>query len=206
MKQTTKTAGELSLKADSDKTKYDPLEIGYALSENVLEELYICAQRHEKIFDEDEFFLILIVGSDPLIRNVQRHKYAAFLHMPKPRPNMSVFLYKKSNQSLKRLWVLPSAISMAYLSESLYVDPKWQNLKKWSDAFFKTFIYDPYTDTFVNKNTNYFFELIRKDNNIKHLSEQEFLDLHGKKVVKPACDKSNSLLADSLEAAKVIMT
>lgn len=163
-----KTAGELSLKARSDKTKYDPLEVGYALCGDVVEQLNICAQRHESIFGEDEYFVALLIASDPLIVGIRRHKYAAFLHMPSPRPEQSCYLYNKKTQRLKRLWTLPNALVMATISETKRVDRRWQKTKGWCDAFF-------------NKT---FWEHIRKEHGISHLSELEYLNANREELIK----------------------
>lgn len=200
-----KTAGELSLKARGDNTKYDPLEIGYAITDDVVEQLQICGNRHASIFDEDEYFLVMIVASDPLIKNIRRHKYAAFVHMPKPRPQMAVFLYNKVTQKMKRLWSLPDARVMAVISELHYVSKPWQLTKLWCDAFYKGFQYIK-TDgepRFVNTNPSEFYNLIRKQNGIKHLSETEFLDANGKEVVKPGLDDVQSLPSDAFDFSKV---
>ncbi len=156
-----KSAGERSQSCSQDKTRYDPLEVAHALLDDTLEQLIECAKKHEKIFQEDEFFLILIIASDPLIKHVRRHKYYAYMFMPSPRPQQVVFLYNRHTQKIRRLWSLPDAKVMATISEMGYVDPKWQQTKEWCDAF-----YD-----------GDFFNHIRKSYNILHLSECEFLDL-----------------------------
>lgn len=182
-----KTAGELSLKAASDNTKYDPLEIGYALCDDVVKQLYICAERHEKIFNEDEFFLCLFIASDPLIKGVRRHKYAAFLHMPSPRPNQSCYLYNKKTQEIKRLWTLPNPLVMAKISEMPYVSPQWQMTKGWCDAFYE----------------KSFWDHIRSQNNISHLSEHEYLDSNREELIKSGCKESESVPTDAFDFSKV---
>lgn len=132
-----KTAGELSLKASSDTTKYDYLEVGHALTDDIGKELMLCAQRHNKIFDEQEFCVGYVIASDPLIKNVMRRKFFAMLYLPSPRPNQAVFLYNKTkDQFTKRLWVLPAADVMSLLSEKTIVNKEFITMKAWSDAFF----------------------------------------------------------------------
>src|ERR1700678_2462524 len=79
------TAGEKSLKAASDETKYDSLEVGYALTEDIAKELAICAERHNSIFDEDEYCVGYLLATDPLLKNVMRRKFFAMLYLPSPR-------------------------------------------------------------------------------------------------------------------------
>lgn len=167
-----KTAGELSLKASSDSVKYDLLEVGYALTEGVMEQLLICAERHDKIFDETEYCLILVVAGDPLIPNGRRHKYTAFPYLPQPRPQQSVYLWNKVKQQVtKRLWALPGAKTMAVISEMGYVSQEWRETKGWCDAFY-----------------GYkFFEHIRKQHEIFLPSESEYLESNREKLEK-ACE------------------
>ena len=182
-----KTAGELSLKASSDNTVYDPLEVGYAVCDDVINQLHICGLRHASLFDEDQYFLMLIIAGDPLIHGVKRHKYAAFIHMPSPRPEQSVYLYTKSTQKIKRLWSLPNAKIMAIISETPYVDKKWQMTKKWCDSFF-------------NKT---FWEDIRHQYGITHLSEHEYLNAHREELIKAGCKESETLIPQPFDFSKI---
>lgn len=182
-----KTAGELALKAASDKTKYDPLEVGYALTEDVVAQLQLCGERHSTIFDEEEYFLVLIIAGDPLIKGIRRHKYAAFLHMPKPRPEQSCYLYNKKTKKIKRLWTLPSAMVMATISEMRMVADKWRNTKNWCDAFY----------------AGKFFEFIRKQHNVKYLSEREFSDAHSEEIVKSRGNQVDPGLTESFDFSKI---
>ena len=182
-----KTAGEMSLKAASDNTIYDPLEVAYALTDDICEQLRICAHTHSKIFDEEEFFLILIIASDPLIQGIRRHKYTAFPYLPQPRPQQTVFLFNKVTQTCKRLWSLPNAKTMAIISEMSYVSPQWQNTKVWCDAFF--------AHTFLNT--------IREQCNISHLSEREYLNANRSELIQAGCNEVEEDLADPFYFSKV---
>jgi hypothetical protein len=185
--QKRKTAGELSIKAASDSTKYDPLEIGYALTDDVVSQLRICAERHEQQFDEVEYFIILVVAGDPLIKGVRRHKYAALLHMPQPRPQQACFLYNKSTKNLRRLWSMPDAKVMAVISEMKNVSPKWRNTKEWCDAFYR----------------GDFFNFIRKKNNITHLSEHEYLNANREKLIQAGCKEVETSFSDPFDFSKI---
>lgn len=201
---TRRTAGELSLKASVDKTIYDPLEVGYALTDDILDQLHICARRHEDIFSEDEFFIVLQVGRDPILAEARRHKYAAFLHLPKPRPSQSCFLYNRHTQSFKRLWCLPNPTVMAYLSEMTYVSPQWRLTKMWCDAFFKGWEYEKVEDKWVNKDEHHFFKVIRNHYNISHLSEKEFLEANRHKLIEAGAQDIGSLPPEPFDFSKVM--
>jgi len=176
-----KTAGELSLKAKSDTTRYDPLEIGVALTDDICEQLQICAKRHYHIFDEDEYCLVLVIASDPLIAGVRRHKYYAYPYLPSPRPEQSVFLYNKINGNCKRLWSLPNAKVMAIISEMPYVDKRWTLTKFWSDSFFN----------------GTFWQEIRDQHKISMLSEIEYLNANRSELIKAGCNEVKGDLPDT---------
>lgn len=181
------TAGAQCLKASSDRSIYDPLELGYAISDDIPAQLFECAFRHESIFDEPEFFVILLVGSDPVLHNIRRHKYYAYPAMPSPRPQQSVYLYDKHKQTLKRMWSLPSAKVMAILSEMVFVAPQWQETQGWCHAFF----------------SGKFHELIREQHHISHLSETEYLDANREKFIKAGAKDLPIFPLDSIDSSQV---
>lgn len=201
-----KTAGELSLKAANDNTKYDPLEIGHALVEdNSIENgLYECIQRHNPIFAEDLYCVGYIIASDPLIKGVMRRNFFAMLHLPSPRPEQAVFLYnKRLDKIIKRLWVLPAAYSpnqdnpkipesdRPWTMERLYltrnVPKKYLTMKAWSIAF-----YD-----------GVFWEFIRKQHDITMLSEKEFLESNREKFIQAGCKELVPSLTDPFDFSKI---
>ena len=183
-----KTAGEYSLKASRDNSRYDPLELGYAMTDDVINQLRICAERHEPIFDEVEYCLCLNVASDPLISHVKRHKYSAYLYLPSPRPEQSCYLYNKITKNIRRLWSLPNAKVMAIISEMPHVAAKWQMTKSWCDSFF-------------NKE---FWQIIRKQNNMSMLSEIEYLEANREKLIKSGCNECDPTLSQPFDFNKVV--
>lgn len=187
MPKRRKTAGEMSLKAAADKSIYDPLEVAQGLCDEVMSNLYTCAQRHEAIFDEEEYFVCLIIAADPLIAGIRRHKFAAFLYLPSPRPEQVCFLYSKKTQTLKRLWSLPNAKVMAALSEATSVRLAWQPTKLWCDAFFNL----------------RFWEVIRLQYGFKHLSESEYLNAHREELIKAGAYDGNAGSPEPFDFSKV---
>ena len=182
------TAGSLSYKASHDSTSYDSLEVGHALTEDIAKELEICARRHREIFDEDEYCVGYVLAGDPLIKNLMRRKFFAFLYLPSPRPNQTVFLYnKRMDQFTKRLWTLPNAWSMACLSELTFVEHAWKEMKGWCDAFYK----------------GKFWEHIRKQHNISMLSEIEYLNANREKLIKAGCQETQSFSTDPFDFSKI---
>lgn len=183
-----KTAGELSVKASSDSTKYNALEVGHALTDDIKTHLELCIETHNKIINEDEYCICFVIASDPLIKNVMRRKFYAWPYLPSPRPNQTVFLYsKKQDKIVKRLWVLPNAATMAELSELHHVHPKYQTMQAWSTAFFK----------------GTFWEYIRFEHQIDMLSEKEYLEANREKLIKAGCKEVNLDFSDPFDFSKI---
>ncbi len=183
-----KTAGALQLQASSDSTKYDALEVGHALTNDILEQLKTCAHEHCHKLNEPEFCVGYVIAGDPLLHGVLRKKFFAYLFLPSPRPNQAIFLYKKADDSLKKLWVLPNALTMACLSEMGHVDPKFRTMKAWSDAFF-------------NKQ---FFELIRSEQQRPDLlSEREYLDAYRDELIQSGGQYVDPGVSETFDFSKI---
>lgn len=203
MKKRT-TAGELSLKASRDCNKYDALEVGYALTEDIQKQLELCIQKHNSIFDEDQYCVGWVLASDPMLKNVMRRKFFAFLYLPKPRPNQCIFLYdKRRNMIIKRLWTLPNAVTMAELSEISTPDPRYAEMKFWCDAFFKGWKYRKKDNAMINQNPSHFFDVIRKQHGISMLSEKEYLNANRERLVKSCSNDTESLIPNSFDITEV---
>ena len=181
------TAGQASLQAASDTTKYDSLEVSHALCDKVLEQLWLCIDNHKHIIDEPEFCVVMNLAADPLLKNVMRQKYYAWPHLPSPRPSQSCFLYRKASNDLQFLWSLPDAMTMAELSEAVHVAKPWKRMKGWCDAFFKL----------------QFWQHIRKQHNIKLLSEIEYLEANREKLVESCSKDSETPGAKAFDFSKV---
>lgn len=182
------TVGQIALKASQDSTKYDALEVGHALTDDIARELMICAQRHRQIFDEEEYCVGYVIASDPLIKGVMRRKFFAFLYLPSPRPNQAVFLYNKSlDQFTKRLWTLPNAWTMACLSELPIVDKQFKEMKSWCDAFYKL----------------KFWQTIRSQHKIKMLSEIEYLEANREKLIQAGCKEVKPGTTEAFDFSKI---
>lgn len=185
---TRDTAGELSHKAASDTTRYEAFELALASHDDVHAQLLECAEIHSKIFvGLDEFCIGLYIASDPLIRNVRRHKYCAFPWLPEPRPHQAMFLFNSSTQKISLLWCLPDALDMAVLSEMPFVDTKWKRTKGWCDSFFK----------------KQFWEHIRSQTGISMLSQQEWLNTYGSESIKSGTDEFEGSVTDTFDFSKI---
>lgn len=183
-----KTAGELSRQADLDQTVYDSLEAGYALTEDIAKQLEECVRKHDPIFNEDEYCVVMQLASDPLLKNVMRRKFYGDLYLPDPRPRQTVFLWSKAKQQfICRLWCLPDVISMETLYEITNVSPRYRLMKAWSEAFYN----------------GVFWQTIREQHNIKHLSKSEYLNAHRAELIKAAGNKVEVLRPDPFDFSKI---
>lgn len=182
------TAGELSRKANADTTKYDSLEVGHALADEIGPQLRLAIENYKNMIDETEFCVVMVIATDPLIHNLQRRKFYCWPYLPKPRPNQSVFLYNKiKDQITKRLWVLPSAMVMAELSSIGYVDKRYQTMQAWSIAFFK----------------GTFWDYVRYDQKTDMLSEHEYFLKHRDELIKAGCKLPTSNVAEPFDFSKI---
>jgi hypothetical protein len=184
-----KTAGELSAKAQTDNTDYNLLELGHAVVDGILEELRTCRALHNPIFDEDEYCIVRVIADDCLINTLKRYKYYAFLYLPSPRPDQTVFLYNKRTDTFtKRLWSLPDAAMMAKLATSSLIVPKeYQRMQAWSVAFFK----------------GTFWNYIRHEHGIDMLSEHEYFLAHREELIKAGCKVPLSNAAEPFDFSKI---
>ena len=182
------SGGELSKKALSDKTKYDALEVGHAMADDIDAQLRESIEKHKNIIDENEFCVVMVIAEDPIIKNLKRRKFYCWPYLPSPRPNQAVFLYNKGKDRItKRLWVLPSAMVMAELTSLAVVDKRYQTMQAWSMAFMK----------------GTFWEYIRYEHDIDLLSEKEYISAHREELIKAGCQVPDSNVAEPFDFSKI---
>ena len=181
------TAGAKSLIALGDNAIYDGREVSEAKFWDVPKQLFECAHRHIPIFGEEEYFAVMQVAGDPLIYTLERHKFYCDLFMPDPRPEQVVFLYNKTLDQMQFLWSLPPAKIMCTISEAHVVDRKWRRTKLWCDAFYQ----------------GKFWGLIRKQNNITHLSKIEYLSANKSRLIEASGKNVESFLANTFDKGQV---
>ena len=183
------TAGELARKAYSDTTKYNALEVGHHMSENIEAELRKSIEIYRPMINEPEFCVVMLIAKDPLIKNAIRRKFYCWPYLPKPRPNQAVFLYNKALDKItKRLWVLPSDMVMAELAgTSMIVNKRYETMQAWSVAFFK----------------GTFWEYIRHEHGINMPSEHEYFLAHRDELLKTGCKIPDATFSDPFDFSKI---
>jgi hypothetical protein len=191
LKEERKTAGELQHQILKDQTKYNPVEAGMSFTQEIVDELGKCIDKHNKIFNEDEYFLVMQLAGDPLLVTVIRRKFYADLYLPDPRPRQSVFLYSKKQQRvIKFLWALPDVEAMEVLTEmGSNVHPAYQRMQVWCKAFY----------------AGSFWTTIRKENGISHLSKSEYLNTHRAELIEASGKEVEVLRPDTFDFSKVMV-
>lgn len=183
-----KTAGQLAQKALSDTTKYDALEVGHWMAEDVEKHLYESVANYKNIIDEDEFCVVMLIAKDPLIANAIRRKFYCWPYLPSPRPNQSVFLYnKRLDKITKRLWVLPCEMVMAEIASLCTVDKRYKTMQAWAIAFFQ----------------GRFWEYVRYDQGVDMLSETEYMLKHREELIKAGCKIPASSFSEPFDFSKI---
>lgn len=183
------TAGELSQKALSDKTDYNLLELGHAISDQIPDELRKCIEIYKHMIDEKEFCIVRIKATDKLISPLLDYKYYGYPYLPSPRPDQNVFLYNKEKDEItKRLWTLPSAARMAQLATTTSVVPKvYQQMQAWSIAFY-----------------NFkFWEYIRYESGVDMLSEHEYFLEHRQELIDAGCKIPDADYSEPFDFSKI---
>lgn len=203
-----KTAGELVLKAANDPAIYNSLEVGYALTDDIQKEIEKCIERHNQIFDEPQYCVIMQLADDCMLKGIMRKKFYGYLFLPKPRPRQLVMLYNKVKNSLIRLWTLPDALTMSILSEMplTSVKEEWKRTKEWVDWFYENWIVESKRgDHFKFKNMKPldFYQKIRKQHGITLESEAEYLNANREKLIHAGCKQVKTPFPDPFDFGKI---
>lgn len=182
------TAGQISNKLRADTTKYNALEVGHAMADDIEEHLRVSIENHVHVIDEPEFCVVMLIAKDPLMANVVRRKFYCWPYLPSPRPNQAVFLYSKlQGRITKRLWVLPSDTVMAELASLQVVDKRYKTMQAWSVAFFE----------------GKFWEYIRYEHDISMPSEHEYFLEHRQELIEAGCQVPESIGIEPFDFSKI---
>lgn len=155
-----KTIGELSAQASRDTNSYCAFDVADEVVKDIEAQVWECISRHKELFDGD-FCVVMLIASDPLLKNMVRRKFYAWPFLPKPRTSQTVWYYYSKADEIKGLWCLPSSDALATLSVIIQVDPAYRKMQRWANLFY----------------TTNFWKEIRKESNISMLSEEEHLEV-----------------------------
>lgn len=182
------TAGEAEKKIREDRTVYKAMEVAEAACHDIMQQVEICADTHHHIIDEPEFFVVMLLGDDSVLKTVTRRKFYAYPFLPSPRPNQSVWAYYKKSKSLQFLWALPEPMTMAALSTMTAVDPAYRNMKMWSDWFYS------------GRFSHYVREFFHKQH---WVTEKQYLRAHSAKFIEAMKNRDSRLGADTTNSLDV---
>lgn len=189
MSENILAASDLAAKAAQDTTKYKAMEVAHAWVEDLYEELMKSVAIYKDKIDQDDFCVIYVVAGDPLLPTLKRRKFYCWPYLPSPRPNQTVFLYnKKADRIIKRLWTLPIAETMAELATpGFVVDKPYELMQAWARAFYK----------------GTFWQFIRRQHDIKMLSQEEFDELNKAELVKAGLESVEPSASESFDFSKI---
>ena len=71
----SETAGQVQNKLLKDQTKYNALEVGHYMAEEISDLLYESAYKHHDVFAENEYCVVMVLAKDPLLKGVVRRKF-----------------------------------------------------------------------------------------------------------------------------------
>ena len=181
------TLGEKYNRVKLDNTKYDPVDMAFAMVDKVPQELVTCADRHKNIFGEEDYFVGYVISDDPFLKGIRRKKYHAMLFMPTPVPEQAFWLYNKVLDTWHFMWCLPKPWAMANYASLTHVDKKKRRMKAWCDAYFN----------------GTFWETIREMHGIEHLSQEEYRLKHRNEIPDFVVDNRNACLSEPFDFSKV---
>ena len=189
MSENTLTAGELAQKAALDTTTYKAMEVAHAWVEDLFDQLMEAVKLYKDKIDQDEFCVVYVIASDPLLPTLKRRKFYCWPYLPSPRPNQGVYLYRKSSDRIVcRLWTLPVAETMAELATpGFVVDKPYELMQLWSREFYK----------------GNFWQFIRKQHEIKMLSQEEFDELNKADLIKAGLESNDPRSAEAFDFSKI---
>lgn len=183
------TASELAAKAAADTTTYKAMEVAHAWVEDLYDQLMESVRVYKDKIDQDEFCVVYVIATDPLLPTLKRRKFYCWPYLPSPRPNQGVYLYRKSSDRIVlRLWTLPVAETMAELATpGFVVDKPYELMQQWSRAFYK----------------GNFWQFIRKQHDIKMLSQIEFDELNKSDLIKAGLEDAQSSPSEAFDFSKI---
>lgn len=183
------TAGELAQKAALDTTTYKAMEVAHAWVEDLFDQLMESVRIYKDKIDQDEFCVVYVIATDPLLPTLKRRKFYCWPYLPSPRPNQGVYLFRKSSDCIVcRLWTLPVAETMAELATpGFVVDKPYELMQIWSKEFYK----------------GTFWKFIRKQHGIKMLSQEEFDELNKADLIKAGLKERDPVAAEAFDFSKI---
>jgi len=121
-----KISSDLSLKAPETR---NPIDLERAMHGDYVKNVLNCVDSHRNQYLGD-FFVVVITKREPLMQNVLRNYFFARASCPTPDYDQAVYHFKRNDDLLNFLWVIPSKDACLHLREhASEVEPsEWQLL------------------------------------------------------------------------------
>ena len=117
MTQKRETVGKISSELlGKSPDSVDPIEIERAMHGDYSKNMFDCWSAGRSSFHGD-FFIVVITKREPLMPNVLRNYFFSRVSCPTPDYDQTVYHYKKNDDVLDFLWVIPSKDACIQLSE-----------------------------------------------------------------------------------------
>lgn len=113
-----RTVGDISSELLAKKPEStDPIEIERSMHEDYSKNMLACWTDARAKYTGD-FFIVVITKREPLMPNVFRNYFFARSSCPTPDYDQTVYHYKKTDDFLDFLWVIPSKDACLQLKEN----------------------------------------------------------------------------------------
>lgn len=124
------TVGKLAVEAQQkDPVSTDARELGGEMTKPYMKELFETLEKGKQAIPGDDFFLVVLTKREHLLKNVVRNYFFYRHTCPTPDYDQAVYHYKKGDDSVDFLWVIPSREGAHGLVENaLMVDPELKEL------------------------------------------------------------------------------
>lgn len=124
MTQRRETVGKISSELiGKSPDSVDPIEIERAMHGDYSKNLFDCWGAGRSNF-HDNFFIVVITKMEPLMPNVLRNYFFSRASCPTPDYDQTVYHYKKNEDVLDFLWVIPSKDACLHLVKNAAVVDK----------------------------------------------------------------------------------
>ncbi len=108
MNEEKKTVGQISLElSQKQPDSKDPIELQREMQKEYIDNLLECVTKHKKEYNSD-FYVVVLTKKERLMQNVLRNYFLAAKACPTPTYDQAVYKYRKENEDVVFLWVVPS--------------------------------------------------------------------------------------------------
>ena len=129
MAETRDTVGKISTELlQKEPETRDPIELEREMHKDYVNHVYDAVDRGKKDFTGD-FFVVVITKKERLMENVIRNYFLARSSCPTPEWDQTVYRYKRADDIIEFLWVVPSKDTcQLFKNNALQISPEEKDL------------------------------------------------------------------------------